>query len=459
MTQHPLIAVIGHPNEGKSSVLSTLTEDDSVVITDYPGETVECQYFPVTINGKVVIELVDTPGFQNPQRVLQWMQQSGLTDDALLRASLEHFSDKPEFHHDCELLKPLLQGAALIYVVDCSRPLLDVDEAEMEILRLINKPRMAVINFKEDDLTYLDDWKQAFRRHFNVIREFNAHHARFQERLELLQTLKAIQQDWDAAIDKAIDAFEQDWQYRLGWVAEYITEYLEFAIQLRVVEGYEVEAEAEMAQDRALQDYRKSLAQRERRLFDGIRNHYRHTVYDLKLAEQSILNEDLFADRTWQLLGLNKKQLTVAATGMGAGVGAVMDLATAGLSHGIFAATGALIAGSGVFFKGSELARVRVKRLPLGGRQVIVGPNRNPNMPLVLLDRAILFYREIANHAHGNRSVGKETREAPGALQHISVAKQKLILKHLHVLAGDSLSKKDKARRALIALLEDVLPQ
>ena len=34
----PEFAIVGHPNEGKSSVVSTLAEDDSVRISAYPGE-------------------------------------------------------------------------------------------------------------------------------------------------------------------------------------------------------------------------------------------------------------------------------------------------------------------------------------------------------------------------------------------------------------------------------------
>ena len=47
----PEFAVIGHPNEGKSAVVSTLSEDDSVRVSPYPGETLVCQTFPVSIDG------------------------------------------------------------------------------------------------------------------------------------------------------------------------------------------------------------------------------------------------------------------------------------------------------------------------------------------------------------------------------------------------------------------------
>lgn len=35
----PVFAVIGHPNEGKSSVVATLVENDRIRISPVPGET------------------------------------------------------------------------------------------------------------------------------------------------------------------------------------------------------------------------------------------------------------------------------------------------------------------------------------------------------------------------------------------------------------------------------------
>ena len=73
----PEFAIIGHPNEGKSSVLSTLAEDDSVRVSPIPGETVLCQPFPVRIDGREIIRFIDTPGFQNPRQTLQWLPAPG----------------------------------------------------------------------------------------------------------------------------------------------------------------------------------------------------------------------------------------------------------------------------------------------------------------------------------------------------------------------------------------------
>ena len=197
MQSIPTFAVIGHPNEGKSSVVSTLTENDRIMITSTPGETRQTKEFPIEIDGKVILNFIDTPGFQHPTKILKWFakyQKNNKSAEGILNAFLEEFSDNKNFHHDLQLLQPIASGAAVIFVVDASHPLRNHDKYEMEILRLIGCPRMALINSKEESL-YLDDWKGELNRHYNIIREFNAHHASFAERIRLLEALKAMQQE------------------------------------------------------------------------------------------------------------------------------------------------------------------------------------------------------------------------------------------------------------------------
>ena len=137
----PEFAILGHPNEGKSSVLSTLAEDDSVRVSNTPGETTECRSFPVVIDGQEVLRFTDTPGFQNPARVLAELKKRADLSDNPLRDFRAFAATVPELHDDHELLGPVERGAGIIYVVDGSRPVRNVDRAEMEILRLTGKPR------------------------------------------------------------------------------------------------------------------------------------------------------------------------------------------------------------------------------------------------------------------------------------------------------------------------------
>ena len=42
---YPKFVVVGHPNKGKSSIVSTLTLDDSIVISNKPGTTTKARSF------------------------------------------------------------------------------------------------------------------------------------------------------------------------------------------------------------------------------------------------------------------------------------------------------------------------------------------------------------------------------------------------------------------------------
>ena len=70
----PTFAVVGHPNKGKSSIVATLAEDDHVAIGVAPGTTREAHRYAFEIDGETQYVLVDTPGFQRPRAVLDWLE-------------------------------------------------------------------------------------------------------------------------------------------------------------------------------------------------------------------------------------------------------------------------------------------------------------------------------------------------------------------------------------------------
>ncbi|MFW5930583.1 MAG: GTPase domain-containing protein, partial [Desulfosalsimonas sp.] len=137
----PIFAILGHPNEGKSSVVATLAEDDSVPISPTPGETRHCREYPVIIDGSEIIRFVDTPGFQNPRAAHKRIQENGDKDNAWISAFISTHKNDPDLSDECELFSPLADGAGIIFVVDGSRPVRNTDRVEMDILRLTGLPR------------------------------------------------------------------------------------------------------------------------------------------------------------------------------------------------------------------------------------------------------------------------------------------------------------------------------
>ena len=461
----PVFAVVGHPNEGKSSVVSTLSEDDSVRITPTPGETVVCHAYPVVIDGKEIIRFVDTPGFQLPKKTLAWFRAYDGPDAQLVSAFRKAVSNDPDFKDECELLSPIEEGAGIIYVVDGSRPLRGDDRAEMEILRMTGQPRMAIINCKDDTLSFMEEWKSEFRKHFNIVRVFNAHTATYKERIELLESLKAIDQDWQPALEKVISAFKQDWQGRNNRTAELIVEMLEESIAFKLHQNYAEEAEVATARQSAQTAYAEHIYQKEKELHKKIRKRFKHNIFNLDLPSESIVHKDLFDKRTWQVLGLNPKQLAIAAGVAGGVVGSLLDVAAAGLTFGIFTAIGGLAGAGSVLLGGDKMASIKVKGISIGGYQIQVGPMENPQFMYVLIDRALIFYAHVINWAHGRR--GRSEAGSPdsdsasakkrGFTAHWDEASRKLSFQFFNKVRRDLLPMDETIRHSFLNVIKTTL--
>jgi GTPase Era involved in 16S rRNA processing len=411
----PEFAIVGHPNEGKSSVLSTLSEDDSVRVSPTPGETIQCRTFPVLIDNREVIRFIDTPGFQNPRKILDWMRAYQGDERNMLAGFIQSHQDDPLFHDDCALLSPLAAGAGLIFVVDGSRPLRNIDRAEMEILRLTGRPRMAIINCKDDDSRFLDAWQQEFRKHFNAIRLFNANQATYSQRIALLESLKAIDQELEPVIETVINAFVQDWQSRMEQTAARIITLLMDSLRYRKTVNCPPGANEEQLKKKLHAAYTDFVSKRERQTHQQIRKLFKHNIFNLQLPEQSILQQDLFAAKTWQFLGLTSSQLTMAGALSGAALGVGLDAMTAGISFGVFAAIGGVLGAATAAMKGKELlSGTRLLGMKLDEEQLQVGPVTNTQLLYILVDRALIYFTHIVNWAHGRRDYPDAVRRTEG---------------------------------------------
>ena len=400
------LAVVGHPNEGKSSVLATLAEDDGIRISSLPGETQSVELIPVSLDGVELFRLADTPGFQNPEAIAEWIRKNAtpeLSGKALFEWFTAEFAGLSRFHHDRELIRGLIGASALLYVIDGSRPVRSFDLAEMEILRMSGLPRVALINSKSGLPRFADDWKKVLNLHFSSIRFFDAHRAGFKDRIALIETLRSIQQDWEPLLGSVSAALKDDWERRIRACATCVMDHLVDTVGLKIVRQYPIHGDPEPARQKARESYFKAVELREARCFDQMRYLFKHRITAFPMPPHPILDESLFSANTWKMLGLSRRQLALGAAAAGAAGGAALDVAFSGITFGVFTAGSALIAGSSAYMGGDRLAEVKVLRTSLGHGEVQVGPNRNPNFPFVLLDRCLLFFDTISHWTHARR--------------------------------------------------------
>lgn len=415
----PEIAIIGHPNEGKSSVLSTLAEDDSVRISPYPGETTVCRTFPVTIDAREILRFTDTPGFQSPGKVLAKLQTLEGTSSERLNQLVDYCQASPELAEDHQLLIPIARGAAIIYVVNGARPIRGVDRDEMEIIRLIGKPRMAIINSKKDDSLHVAKWKDELARHFNSIRLFNAHRATYPERIRLLEALVSIDQDWHKTMSEVVTTIKKDWDNRTQTTAYVITSLLADSLSLKVSAELKNVVDEKEVREKLTGTYTNKIAKLEAQAHTQIRGLFNHNLYNYQLPPYSILHEEIFSEKTWQFMGLTKRQFMLLGGIGGGAIGAGFDVAALGHGLGLFTALGTLGGAIGAVTTRKHLDyRASVLGINISGPQITIGPAGSITLLFVMINRALHFYKHMANWSHGRRDYEKE----PHTLQQTSSA-------------------------------------
>ncbi len=401
----PRLAIMGHPNAGKSSVVATLTENDRIAIDKRAGTTTKSDVYPVVIDGRTIIEFIDTPGFQNPNAILEWFQANEDKPD-LARAFVNAHKADPLYAHDIALLEPVAAGAGIILVVDGSKRIKEKDRVEIELLRLTARPRMAILNNLTNQNRYMSQWQDALSKAFNSVREFNAHRATYSERIKLLSALKSIDQRWEPQVEEAIDAFARDWGRRTDQAVDTIMDLLKDALSYKVSKSVKnnkivFQSGRDRVKVEIMAEFEDGLRRMEVDAQEHIRAHFRHNVWNVQ--PDSILGQDLLSEDVGQALGLSRRQLAMVGMAAGAASGATLDLATAGHSLGAGALIGAATGGVLGVVGGKALAKLNIERAP-NTHVFTMGPVSNSRFPFVLLDRIVIYSARAMNWAHGRQA-------------------------------------------------------
>jgi hypothetical protein len=428
----PVFVVVGHPNKGKSSIVSTLAHDDSVRVAPDPGTTIAARAFPMRVDGEILYSLVDTPGFQRARAALQWMQEHETTaaeHAAVVRAFVREHRGGTLFHDECELLAPIVEGGGVLYVVDGSKPYGPEYEPEMEILRWTGRPSMALVNPIGGD-AHVRTWEDALSQYFRIVRVLDAHQAVFDQQLDLLRAFGQMHRDWRAPMDRAVGVLARDRERRVRRAAERIAELLADMLTLSVARNIGADAAVEEHKaelEARVQDQLRALEQKARRDVEALYDHH-----DLQRVEDvSALRQDLFSAEVWHLFGRSKWRLAVIGASGGAITGGVLDASIGGLAFGVLTGLGAA-AGAALGWQAAEWSSsFQVFNLPgmekvgLSGRRLQCGPTRNPNLPFVALGRARHHHRLVASRAHARRDPLVVDTEEAGALNPLEAAEER----------------------------------
>jgi hypothetical protein len=401
----PRFAIVGHPNKGKSSIVATLAEDDSIAIAPDPGTTQHARNYPLSCDGETLYELIDTPGFQRAREVLAWLDAhdrgAGARAAVVAEFVAAHAAD-PRFRDECELLSPILAGAGILYVVDGSRPYGAEYEPEMEVLRRTGRPRMALINLIGSG-DHIEEWRAALGQYFSIVRVFDAVEADFSERLQLLKAFSAIDEQWSGPLARAVSVLAAERMRRRRNAAVEIADLLCRVLTATETTPLPDEHIDATAQARATERLRAAITSNERRARRAVADVYQHRGLSEHEEAATFLAEDLFSARSFSVFGLSLSQLMLTGAASGAVAGGFVDALFGGASLLLGAGIGAVLGGAGALLGAERLAHVEVLGRPLGGYELKVGPVTDANFPWVMLGRAVTHARLVAEHNHARR--------------------------------------------------------
>ncbi len=404
---HPKFAVVGHPNKGKSSIVSALALDDSVQISDTPGTTTKKRSFPLSVDGKVLYELFDTPGFQRARRVLSWLEKHDVSADKkheVVRAFINAHKEDARFNDEVELLEPIMDGAGIIYVVDGSKPYGEEYEAEMEILRWTGQPSMALINHIEES-DYSEEWKRALGQYFKMVRTFNPMQTNINQHMSILESMAQLKEEWIAPVKASMKLFEQ-YQEQMIERSAFLLARLVYD-SLSTVEKLSFKTEEAMKEEKEEieRKYKDKLRALEVTTQKKIEHIWNHDHLKKELDVLPFEGMDLFSQETASVFGLTRKELIITGATSGAVTGAGIDLLFAGHTLLLGGVIGALVGGTGAYFGFNELSEVKVLGQTMGKRYLEMGPMENRNFPYILLGRAIYHTIKVAKMSHAAREV------------------------------------------------------
>jgi GTPase Era involved in 16S rRNA processing len=408
--KYPKFAVVGHPNKGKSSIVSTLAFDSSVQIGDTPGTTQVKRSFPLKVDNKIVYELFDTPGFQRARQILAWLEEHKPTSANkrvdVVKTFISKHRDNPKFRDEIELLEPILEGAGIIYVVDASKPYGAEYEIEMEILRWCGQPSMAILNLIGDE-DYRDDWTRALGQYFRLVRTFNPIKAKFSDHISLLESMAQLNEEWTDSIKSAIAILENLHKQKIEQTIDVIVDYIIKSLSYVYTQKIKGQEATEQEKSKAKERYKAKLTRNEKKLEKDIESIWQHLGIEKEKKELALDTIGLFSKQSASIFGLTQKELIITGASAGAIGGLGIDLAFGGGTMFLASLIGGAVGGVGAVVGFDNLYEVKVLGRKIGKRELTIGPMQNINFPYILLGRAIYYAQAISNRSHAIRDTLK----------------------------------------------------
>lgn len=342
------IAVVGHTNTGKTSLLRTLTRNRAFgEVQAAPGTTRHVEGVRIDLAPHGELLLFDTPGIEDSMALLDYIEGLVGADHRLNGPErIQRFLESPEakgrFEQEARVLKQLLDSEAGLYVIDVRDPVLAKHRDELRILAWCGKPLLPVLNFLQHQPSRIDQWEAALadlglhmQTYFDTVAPALDGEIQLYQKLSLL-----LSQQFQQLLDYFSTRVQQQRQQRLADAQLLLAECLiDVAAWAHSCSAQPDELRTQV------QRMQQLIRDREQRCVHALLMRYQFSPEDVLPLDFDVESyrwgTDLFHPEALKQLGLQVGK--GAATG--AVAGATFDLLTAGLSLGTGTLVGATVGG------------------------------------------------------------------------------------------------------------------
>jgi len=391
------VAVAGHTNTGKTSLMRTLTRDPAFgKVADSPGTTRRVEGSRLLAQGRPVLELFDTPGMEDGIALLEFLERLPRPGERLDGpARVQRFLEGPEAHgrfeQEARVLRKLLDCDAALYVIDARDPVLGKHRDELAILAGCARPLLPVLNFVGRPPHRADAWREALGRlglHVQV--EFDTVAPALDGEQQLYSRLATLLDRHRPALAALMADLDRQRRERREAAAGLVADMLVDVAALRLpVRGGEDE-------QAALAGVRERVRAREQQCVEALLALYRFRPGDYAAdplpLDGTRWGMDLFHPQALKDMGIGLGKGMVA----GAMAGATLDAFTAGLSLGAATLIGAAAGG---LWQGADRLGQRVLGRLRGWRELTVD---DPVLRLLALRQQALA-RALERRGHAAR--------------------------------------------------------
>ncbi|MFP3926584.1 GTPase/DUF3482 domain-containing protein [Pseudomonas sp. W5-36] len=342
------LAVVGHTNVGKTSLLRTLTRDVGFgEVSHRPSTTRHVEGARLSVDGEALLELYDTPGLEDAIALLDYLERldrpgERLDGPARLGRFLEGSEARQRFEQEAKVLRQLLASDAGLYVIDAREPVLAKYRDELAVLASCGKPLLPVLNFVSSAQQREPDWREALARlGLHALVRFDSVAPPEDGERRLYKSLALLLETSRGRLERLIADQQAQREARKQSAARLISELLlDCAACRRSVATDSGQVQA------AIDDLRKAVRQREQRCVESLLKLYAFRREDASASDLPLMDgrwgDDLFNPETLKLLGVRVGGGIAAGAAAGAGV----DLLVGGITLGAAALVGAIAGGA-----------------------------------------------------------------------------------------------------------------